>query len=339
MNLRTKPAAAAPGTGASPEVSSDQAGIGRKAMDFAFRFATVGVLIVLLIVTTILYEGFWDTNNLRNILSQNAPIGLVAIGMTYVIISGNFDLSVGSIVAAGAVFYASVGDEWSPLVGALATLLVGAAFGLANGAIVTKWKVNSLITTIGTGAIISGLTYLYCNSSAVEVINPSFSDLGLKQVAGIPLAGLILAAVFIVAGIVLQRSVYGRSLFAAGGNAEAARLAGIRVDTIKISAFVLVGTCSAFAGAILASQLSIGDPSMGATAALDAFAIVVIGGTAVAGGEGAIWRTAVGLTILAVMTNLFNSLTLTDANQSIAKGAILVAALGLDALARSRRSS
>jgi ribose transport system permease protein len=337
MNLRTKPAAAGPDPGANPEVAPIQLRAGRKALDFAFRFATVGVLIALLIVTTILYDGFWEIDNLRNILSQNAPIGLVAIGMTYVIISGNFDLSVGSIVAAGAVFYASVGDEWSPLVGALATLLVGAGFGVINGFIVTKWRVNSLIATIGTGAIISGLTYLYCDSSAVEVIDPSFSKLGLEKVAGIPLAGLILAAVFIVAGIVLQRSVYGRSLFAVGGNVEAARLAGIRVDAIKISAFVLVGVCSAFAGAILASQLSIGDPSMGATAALDAFAIVVIGGTSVAGGEGAIWRTAVGLTILAVMTNLFNSLTLIEANQSIAKGAILVAALGLDALARSRR--
>lgn len=336
MNATPAPPVA-PGQDSLGNELTSRNGGGRRALDFAFRFATVGVLLVLLIITTILYDGFWDPDNLRNILSQNVPIGLIAIGMTYVIISGNFDLSVGAVLAAGAVFYASVGDEWPQILGVLATLLVGAGAGLINGLVVTKWNVNSLIATIGTGAIFSGLTYLYSGSSPIDVVNPDFSTLGLAKVGSIPLAGVILGIAFVVAGIVLTRSIYGRSLFAVGGNAEAARLAGIRVDAIRISVFVLVGVCSALAGAVLASQLSIGEPSIGATTALDAFAIVVIGGTSVAGGEGAIWRTAVGLAILSVMTNLFNSLTLTDANQSIAKGAILVAALGLDALARSRR--
>ncbi len=306
-------------------------------IDFSLRFATVAVLVVLLIVTTILYDGFWDGANLRNILSQNAPIGLVAIGMTYVIINGNFDLSVGSVLAAGGVFYASVGDDWPLLLGALATVAVGAVAGALNGLVVTRFKVNSLIATIGTGAIFGGLVLLYCNSKPIMVTNPGFSGLGLGTVAGIPWPGVILIAVFVAAGVVLAKSVYGRSLYSVGGSPEAARLAGLRVDVLRISVFVLLGMCAAFAGAILASQLSIGEPTVGATVALDAFAIVVIGGTSIAGGEGAIWRTAVGLAIIAVMGNLFNSLTLDAATQSIAKGSILVAALGLDALARSRR--
>jgi ribose transport system permease protein len=147
-----------------------------------------------------------------------------------------------------------------------------------------------------------------------------------------------MVAAFVIAGLVLARSIYGRWIYAVGGNVEAARLSGIRVDLIRVSAFALVGLCAAFGGAILASQLGVGQPTLGGTTALDAFAIVVIGGTSVYGGEGAIWRTGVGLAILAVMTNLFNAESLDAAHQNIAKGAILVFALGLDALARTRRA-
>lgn len=339
MTVRAS-ALTSPPAGGLPEATPSRtrrAASAAKALDLVFRYATVGVLIVLLIVTTILYPGFWDVDNIKNIVSQNAPVGLVAIGMTYVIISGNFDLSVGAMAAAGAVFYASVGDDWPLVLGAIATIGVGAVAGCINGLVVAKWRVNSLIATLGTGAIFSGIVYLYCDSKAISVINPGFDKLGLATIGGFPWCGVILIVLLVVAGLVLRGSVYGRSLFAVGGSAEAARLAGIRVDAIRVSVFVLVGMCATFAGAILASQLSIGEPSIGATMALDAFAIVVIGGTSVAGGEGAIWRTAVGLTILSVMGNLFNALTLTAANQSIAKGCILVGALGLDALARSRR--
>lgn len=332
-----------PGQRAEPPPNTgDHASRARRArvavLDLALRYATVLVLIALLIAATIIYDGFWETNNLKNILSQNAPIGIVAIGMTFVIISGSFDLSVGAVFAAGAVFYASVGDEWPLEIGIMATLLVGALAGVINGIVITRFRVNSFIATIGTGAVFSGVTYLYCNSSAVAVTTKGFDGLGLAEVGGLPWAGVILIAAFIVAGLVLSKSVYGRWIHAVGGNSEAARLSGIRVDLIRISALALVGLCAAFGGAILASQLGVGQPTLGGTTALDAFAIVVIGGTSVYGGEGAIWRTAVGLAIIAVMTNLFNAESLDAAHQNIAKGAILVLALGIDALARSRRA-
>jgi ribose transport system permease protein len=305
-------------------------------ISFLLRYGTVLLLGVLLIITTVLVPSFWQTDNLSNLVSQNTPIGLIAIAMTFVVISGNFDLSVGSVFAAGAVFYATMATEMSLGSAAVATLVVGAIAGLINGIVVTKFEVNSLIATLGTGAAFSGLTFLYCDSTAVTVSLPGFDLLGLGVVGGLPATGLILGVAFLVGGLVLGRSVYGRRVYAVGGSGEAARLAGIRVGLLITSTFVLVGAASAFGGAILASQLGVGQPTIGATVALDAFAIVVIGGTSVYGGEGALWRTAVGLAIVSVMSNLFNSLTLDPALQSIAKGAILVLALGLDTLSRRR---
>ena len=307
-------------------------------IDVALRYAPVIVLVVLLIVATILVGDFWAIGNLKNIVSQNTPIGLVAIAVTVIIITANFDLSVGAIFAAGAVFYASVADEWPLEIGLIATLGVGAMFGAINGLIVTRLGVNSLIATLGTGAAFSGVTYLYCNNSAIQVNVSGFDGLGLGEIAGIPWTGVVLFAAFVIVGVILARSVYGRRVYAVGGSAEAARLAGMRVNAIIVSAFVLVGLASAFGGAILASQIGVGQPTIGTTTALDAFAIVVIGGTSIYGGEGAIWRTATGLAILSVLSNVFNSLTLDPAVQSIAKGAILIAALGLDRLAQRRRS-
>ncbi len=296
------------------------------------------VLVALLAVTTIMYPSFWETGNLTNILSQNAPIGLVALGMTYVIVSGNFDLSVGSTLAMGAVVYASLSTDGAPFaLGLFAVGGLGILVGIVNGVTVTRLEVNSFIATIGTGAMISGFTYVYSDSKPILVSRPGFDGLGLGEVAGLPWAGIVLIVALVVSGFVLAKTVYGRWIYAVGGNAEATRLAGVRVDTVKTSAFALVGLCAAFGGAVLASQLSVGQATIGTTVALDAFAIVVIGGTSVYGGEGAIWRTAVGFAIISVMSNLFNALTLDTARQLIAKGAILVLALVIDAYARRRR--
>jgi ribose transport system permease protein len=308
----------------------------RHATDVGLRYATVGLLVLLLVVASFLNDRFWQLDNLRNVIGQNAPIGLVAIGMTYVIIAGGFDLSVGSIFAFSTLMVAKlVGDVpiWLAIV---LTCSVGAAFGMANGLVVTRFKVNSFIATIGTGAIVSGLAFAFSNSQPIFITVPRFDTLGLGRVFGVPWAAVVLVLAFGLFGFVLSRTVYGRWVYAVGGNINAARLVGIRVDLVRVSTFAAVGLLAALAGVLLASQLSVGEPTLGGQTALDAFAIVVIGGTSVYGGEGALWRTAVGLTILAVLDNLFNTLSLSNADQSIAKGTILVLALGLNALSRAR---
>jgi ribose transport system permease protein len=307
-----------------------------RLVTWCLDYVTLIVLGVLLIVTTFLSDQFWDADNLRNLVTQNAPIGLVAVGMTYVIIAGGFDLSVGAVFAFATLLVARISEGTSMWVAVLATCLVGALIGAANGLVVTRFKVNSFIATIGTGAIISGVALTYSDSKPIFVSKEGFDSLGLGRVAGVPWAGILLLAVIALAGAVLAKTVYGRWVYAVGGSPQAARLVGIPVDAVRVSTFVLVGALAALAGVLLASQLSVGEPTLGGSTALDAFAIVVIGGTSVYGGEGALWRTIVGLAILGVLDNLFNTLSLSAADQSIAKGVILVFALGVGALSRAR---
>jgi ribose transport system permease protein len=303
-----------------------------RVLDFFAQYAVVILLLLLLVAVTIFADGFWTTNNLKNLLTQNTPIALVSIGMTFVIISGVFDLSVGAITAAGAVVYATVAKETGLVEAALITIAVGVAAGLINGIIVTQLRVDPFISTVGTGSAFAGAVELFAHSQPIQVDLPGFDRLGLGTIVGIPTPAIIAGVAFLVCGLLLSRSVFGRYIYAAGGNPEAARLAGIPVDRVRIAAYVLVAVGSVGAGMIFASQLGVGQPTLGAETALDAFTIVVIGGSSVYGGSGAMWRTFVGVLILAVLTNFFNFLALEGAFQSLAKGIVLVAAVGIDAL-------
>jgi ribose transport system permease protein len=312
---------------------------GASLIRFAAQYAAVVVLLVLLIAATLVNDQFWTADNIRNVLTQNAPITFVAIGMTMVIISGAFDLSVGATFAAGGVVYAQLANDWDSLMlAACATILVGVAAGAINGLIVTKLRVNSFIGTIGTGAAFYGLVYTYSNSQPIAVERQGFETLGLGTVAGIPWA--VIAALVAAAAVafLLSRTVFGRHTYAVGGNAVAARLAGISVHRVQIVAFIVVASLAVMAGMVTASQISVGQPTLGANTALQTFAIVVIGGTSVYGGEGAIWRTLVGVLIVAVLNNTFNALAWEASRQSIVLGGVLVAAVALDAVRQSRNA-
>ncbi|GAA1788685.1 ABC transporter permease [Planosporangium flavigriseum] len=301
------------------------------------KYAPLLVLAALLVIGTIVHPGLWAVDNIRNILTQNAAVALVSFGMTLVIIAGVFDLSVGAIFAAGAVAFASLSNVFDLTSSALLAIGIGLLAGAFNGVIVTKFRVNSFIGTIATAAIISGLVYVACDSAPVQSDAVGFDTLGLGGIAGVPWSILIMLAVFVVLASVLNRTILGRYVFASGGNAEAARLTGVPVAAVQIFCLVVVGGLSALAGALTASQLGVGQPTLGANIALDSFAIVVIGGTSVYGGRGALWRTATGVLILAVLTNIFNAMAWDTTRQSVAKGAVLLLAVALDAARNARR--
>jgi len=304
-----------------------------------FRYGMVWVLVILIVVAQVLYPGFLAWGNVQNILSQNSQVGIIAVGMTLVMIAGGFDLSVGSIYAFGAVIYADMAAHSVPLGLALViTIVMGLAMGAINGLVVTRLRVNPFVATLGTASIYGGGAFLYSHSSPILVERSGFKFLGLSKVAGLPVSVWILAAVFLVGGLVLARTVYGRSLYAVGGNSEASRLAGLRIDLLRGSTYVLVGACAAVGGAIIASRLGAGQAELSGTVALDSIAVVVIGGTSLFGGEGAIWRSAVGLGIVAVITNLAESEGWNTNVESVIKGTILIGAVAIDALYRSRRS-
>jgi ribose transport system permease protein len=335
--LQRVPAATAPPDGEAAVGGGAGRGAWRTAGSLAGRYAIVVVLVVLAIVSNALYPGFFDIGNLRNILSQNAPVGMVAVGMTFVIIAGGFDLSVSAIFAACGVAFASFSDHMSIELAFAFALVVGMVGGGINGLIVTRLKVNPFVATLGTASVFSGLAYLYSHSSPVIPTNPSFSTLDDSTLLGIPVSIAIFAIVFAIGAVVLAKSVYGRSVYAVGGNDEAARLAGMRVDGIRFSTYVVTGFCAALAGAIVASRTGVGQADIGASITLDAIAIVIIGGTSLLGGEGAMWRTLVGLLILATINNLFDSLALDTAAQSLVKGLIVIGAVALDSHTRRRR--
>lgn len=311
--------------------------VARAAFEVVLEYGMVVVLIGLLAVAAITYPGFLATTNLSNIVSQNAPLGLVAIGMTFIIIGGGFDLSVGAIYALSATVFAGTALVHPIPVAAAVALAVSLAAGLANGLLVTRLRVNPFVATLGTATALGGLAIVYSRGAPQLVYDPAFKTLGQGSFLGVPIATIILVAAFIGFGFLLHRTTFGRSVYATGGNWEASRLSGLRVDAIRTATYALTGVLTGFAGMMIASRLSVGQPDIGGLLALDAIAAVVVGGTSLQGGEGAMWRTMVGLAVLAVLTNLFYSLSISLDWQNVIKGVIIVGAVALDAYVRRTR--
>ncbi|MEN2738436.1 ABC transporter permease [Microbacterium sp. X-17] len=304
---------------------------------YGLRFGMIWVLVVFAVVASILYTGFLSPENVNNMVAQVAPVGIIALGMTFVIIGGGFDLSVAAIFAAASVAYASLSNVMDLVPAFILTVILGVACGVLNGIVITVIKVNPFIATLSTASLFSGATYVYSQNLPVISNNPSFGGLGGDKWGGIWISVWVLVGLGLIAGAVLSRTTYGRSVYSVGGNSEAARLTGMRVKLVTISTYMLTGGCAAVAGMITASQIGVGQPTLGANITLDSIAIVIIGGTSLLGGEGAIWRTAVGLGIWAMINNLFSSLAISTGARLLMVGAIVLVAVALDSLSRRTR--
>jgi len=298
------------------------------------------VLAAEIAVTSIVYPGFWAVVNLQNLLSQNAPLTVAAAGMTLVIIAGGFDLSVGAVFGAGAVFYVSLDGTLPVGLAILAVVLAGAVFGLFNGAVVNLLGVNPFVATLGSASAISGLVSLYYfHSSTKYTKDASFKILGTHQWLGIPASFVVAAVVVVILGLVLAKTTYGRSVYAVGGNTQAARLSGLRVGLISASTFVVIGILAAIGGLLQASAVGTADPTFGVTLTLQAIAVVIIGGTSLLGGEGAVWRTVVGISILAVLTNVFAAKNLDPNLQLVIQGLIVIIAVATEVWFQHRKTT
>jgi ribose transport system permease protein len=332
-----------PDTSTESRAASAQATPGARADSgrlelLLLRYGMVIVLLILVVVAVILYPGFLQPANLRDILNQNAAVGIIAVGMTLILLTGGFDLSVGATFALSGTVFAGMTLDHGIMVGAVVALGAGLVAGIVNGLLVAVLHVNPFVATLGTSSAISGLAFIYSNSAPFIVEDISFRNLGVSQIAGIPLPIVILVVVFAAGWFLAHHTTYGRNVFASGGNREAARLSGLPVATIVASTYALTGVLAGLAGMISASRLGVGQADVGSTIALDVIAVVVIGGTSLLGGEGAIWRSIVGLLILATLTNVFFSLNVDQNWQLIAKGLIVVGAVALDAYLRRRES-
>jgi ribose transport system permease protein len=301
------------------------------------RYAVIPVMIGVLIYAQTVSAQFLTWPSLNLMFRQNASLGIIAIGLTFVLIGGGIDISVGALYAAGASVYTKFALDHSLTVSFCAAMAVGVAGGVVNGVLVTKLKFSPFVTTLGTASLFSGIVVLYAGNLAIAPTNPSFRDLGRGEAFGVSYIVIVLVAVGVVGGFVLHRTAFGRSLYAVGGSFNASHIAGLRTDLVRLATYVISGVCAALAGVIYASQTGISESDLGGSiVALTTLAIVVLGGTSLYGGEGAMWRTAAGLVILASITTIFTLLAVTEPVQEMVEGGIVVAALILDSSGRNR---
>ena len=288
------------------------------------------LLIAVLVVTAIWTPIFFGPANLVNVARQASITGVVAIGMTFVILTGGIDLSVGAILALVGVIFSLMVKADIGIVPALAIgLSVGIVAGIVNGIGVTFLGIQPFIMTLATMAIASGVALLISNGTPIPFAseNPLIGFLGNGNVAGIPGPVIVFAIVALIGALVLRYLPFGRQVYGIGGGLEAARLSGVRTARILIIVYGISGICAAIAGIITTSRLFVGHPTAGSFIMLDSIAAVVIGGTNLMGGRGTIIGTVAGVLLLAMVANLLNLLGVSPFNQQIAKGAIIILAV------------
>jgi ribose transport system permease protein len=299
-------------------------------------YGIVLFLIALVIGLSLGTDTFLTTNNLKNVLDNAVAVGLIAVAGTIVIIAGGFDLSAGAIFAVSAIVGVKVSNETSALVGILIGLVVGCGLGLVNGLLTTVGRITHFVATLGTMIAYGGIAVAISGSGLVLINDPSFANIANKDVLGFHLSSWILVVVAVLCGVLLNRTVFGRHVFGAGGNLSAARLSGVPVNRTLIGCYVLSGGVAALAGVIVAARSLSVSATTGSNIIFDALAAILIGGNSAFGGEGAIWRTVVGVAILAVISNGFNLLGIDPLYQQIVSGTIILVAVGADAWTRRR---
>src|SRR5207302_3203643 len=284
---------------------------------------------------------FLSSQNIVNILRQISILGVVAIGMTFPLIAGAFDLSVGATMGFATVVAIQFQPKDLPsAMGSLvAALALGIIVGIVNGWLIGIFKTNSVVTTIGTMYIVWGATLIYTQSKHVWVFDmfPSMEALGTGYVGPFPVPVLILAATAVLGHAVLNYTRFGRYVHATGGNSEAARLSGVNTARTRLIAFIISGAAASIAGIIIAARVKNVDPSFGIGYECEGLTAVVLGGTSLLGGRGSVSGTVAGVLLLGVLANAMTLLNISFNYQLMIKGIILILAVAGDVIARTRR--
>jgi ribose transport system permease protein len=303
------------------------------------HYAVLIIIIALMIYMTLISDAFLTPRNLLNILNQATPLALIASALTLVIISGGFDLSTGAIFGVATVAAAWLAVNVDPIFGLVLAPFVGLLLGVANGLIITGLHVHSFLATLATSLVFRGIAILITGGFLSQVRIPEFIWLGRGRIFNgtVNVAVVFMIAFVAVMMFLLNRTTFGRRVYAVGGNEEAAVLSGVRVDMVKIGAFALSGIAAGLAAAISVSRLSMGQPQAGAGLELQAIAAVILGGTSIYGGEGAVWRSVAGVLLLQLIDNAFNILDVNPFYKDLTTGLIIVAAVAASAAGKGRR--
>lgn len=305
------------------------------------EYGILVVFLVLVVALSLVSPNFLRTRNVLNVLRQTSINGLLSIGMTFVILTGGIDLSVGSvlafagIVSAGFASDAVGGYVAHPLVAIGVGLLAGAGLGAINGIFVAKWRMPAFVVTLGMLSMARGFTFLTTDGMPVPRIDRRFLVVGQGVFLGVPVPVWILLAVFALGWVTLYKTRYGRYIYAVGGNEKSAKISGINTRLIVFTVYVISGTLSALGGIILTARTTAGLPQAGQAYELDAIAAVVIGGTSLSGGQGQIIGTLFGALLLGVINNGLDLLGVSSYFQLVIKGAIIIGAVLLDSLRKA----
>ena len=303
------------------------------------RVGTLAGLLGLCLLLWILTPHFLTVSNLLNVLEQTSINAIIAVGMTFVILSGGIDLSVGSVLAlAGVVMATLLHQGWAPPSAIAGGLAVGFAFGALNGVAIAWGRLPPFIATLGMMSVARGCALLFTEGRPVSGFEPDFRSLATARLLGIPAPVLLTATVYIVARLVLSSTRFGRYVYAMGGNEEATRLSGVNVRLHKTLVYGVSGLTSAIAAVLLTARLNSAQPIAGIMYELDAIAATVIGGTSLAGGEGGVGGTLIGALIMGVLRNGLNLLGVSSFLQQVVIGLVIVFAVLLDTVLKSRRA-
>jgi len=298
----------------------------------------VAALLILFVLLAVTSPYFLSSTNLLNIGKAVAITGIVAVGETIVIIAGGFDLSVGSTMAAAGMTAAFLLGFGVPLpVAFAASILLGILIGLVNGAIISYARINPLITTLATLAIVRGLAYVVSGGREIVISDPAWLSLGTGAILGIPVMIVIVAVTFLVFGWAMPRTIFGRYAYAIGSSARAARLSGVAVDRWRLAFYVTCGGLASLAGLVLVARTGNAQPSAALGVELDVITAVILGGTSLTGGRGRLAGTLIALLVIGIVNNGLTLLGVPSYWQQVVKGGILLAAVLYDELHRGRR--
>ena len=294
-------------------------------------YRSVLILLVICVFATILSPSFLSVTNLFNVFKQITVAGIVGCGMTFVILTGGIDLSVGSILGLSGVLasgvLASTGNTAVPVA---VSLTVGIACGAVNGFFVSVCGIPPFISTLGMMTLLRGVILVYTKGSPIPIKSDAYKFFGKGSIAGIPVPVIILIIVFLLAHYILTQTSYGRSVYAVGGNREAARLSGIRVKTSEFLVYTLNGLMCGMAGLILTARLGSAQSTSGTGIEMDAIAAVILGGTSLSGGVGFVLPTVVGAMIMGIIDNILTLMNVNPHATNIVKGAVILIAVLVD---------
>lgn len=308
--------------------------VGKMLRQFGLFFVALFIIVFMSFTSPV----FLKPANITNVLRQISLNGILAVGMTFVILTGGIDLSVGSVVAITGVICGSImkdGGNW--MLGCLAALAISLVCGAFNGFLIAYVGFQPFIATLSTMTIGRGFALAYSDGKPYTISNPSFKAIGQGYLGSIPIPIILLVVVCIIGLIILNTTTFGRYVLAVGGNKSAAKLSGVRTQRVQLMVYVFSAACAWIVGLILAARISSGQPTAGESYEMDAIAATAIGGTSMNGGIGTLIGTILGFVIIGLLSNSMNLLNINSFYQQIVKGVLIIVAVFLDMRSKGRK--